>query len=78
MKKYWYEAQPGQVSAMRIMAVPGFYAGIIIALAGTAGVLFCSNVNAIHLVWGGLTFSGACMTGKKFQKDKEILINENQ
>jgi len=69
--KRWYESQPGRISAMRIMAVPGFYCGVIIALAGAAGVLFCSSVNALNIFWGGLTFAGACLTGKKFQKDKE-------
>jgi hypothetical protein len=53
------------------MAVPGFYCGIVIAFIGAAGVLFGSNSDAIHIFWGGLTFSGSCLAGKKFQTDKE-------
>jgi hypothetical protein len=73
MKK-WYESQPGRVSAMRIMAVPGLFISLALAALSTVGSLFWEANIANLVAWLG--FAGICIGGKNLQKKKES--NENQ
>ena len=36
----WYEENPGEVSAMRIIAVPSTYVGLLISVASVVGWFF--------------------------------------
>jgi hypothetical protein len=70
MKK-WFESNSGRVSAMRIMAVPGFYMSVCAALyiSIVIGVTLKSDLISLVITW--LTFAGGCLGLKKLQKDKE-------
>lgn len=72
MKKYWYESQPGRISAIRVMAVPGFFISIAAAVVSTGFALFDSRPGLVTLVITWLAFAGGCITGKTFQKRREI------
>lgn len=69
MKK-WYNDDSGNISATRIITVPGFYLSILLITAGIV-LAFLQNPHAPAVITSGTGLCISCIGGKTVQKKFE-------